>query len=556
MHPIAVATPFARTDSSSTRSRPMPSCAPPRWRRSLAGVALFAALAGPAHAAINANKSFAPDVVTANQPSTVTIFFLNANDDPANTVAFTDVLPAGVVIAPNPNAATTCGGTIVANAGDPQVSFSGGSIPAKSGLVPGSCQVSFSVVAASSGVYINTIAAGDVTSTEGSNSQPAEATLNVSSLAPLSGSKTFAPANLHGYGNPSTVTINLVNPNGITLTNLTFVDTLPAQLVVANPTNASSTCGVTPTAVAGANNVSIAGGTIAANGSCSVTFNVAAASPNAFFDNNVSNTLPALSITTFEGVTNPLITSNNLRLQTGAQIAKAFSPATITSGGVSTMTVTVRNFNAAAMGPLAFTDTFPAGLSIRAPLVTGGTCLAAPTNATFTAAVAGGTSFTTGNGSLAGVAANAGITNTSCTFTIQVTSTNAATAPATRNNVIPAGNFGGFAYSSTNAVLTVNAPSSLSGSKSFASPNGPAVQTNWVRATVNIVNASANPVTNLALTDLLVDDGRRVHLRQPGGADGERLLRHADVQRDRHDHAVVHRRRPSPAAAPARSPSR
>ena len=492
MHPIAVATPLVRTDSSSTRPRPMPSRAPPRWRRSLAGVALFAALAGPAHAAINANKSFAPDVVTANQPSTVTIFFLNANDNAANTVAFTDVLPAGVVIAPNPNAATTCGGTIVANAGDPQVSFSGGSIPAKTGLVPGSCQVSFSVVAASSGVYINTIAAGDVTSTEGSNSQPAEATLNVSSLAPLSGSKTFAPANLHGYGNPSTVTINLVNPNGITLTNLSFIDTLPAQLVVANPTNASSTCGVTPTAVAGANNVSIAGGTIAANGSCSVTFNVGCGEPERLLQRQRLEHPAGVVDHDLRGRDQPADHVEQPALQTGAQLVKAFAPATIISGGVSTLTVTVRNYNASALGPLAFTDALPTGMTIAPGPVLGGTCLALATPASFSVAAAGGTSFTTSGGSLPGVAANAGNTFTSCTFTVQVTATNASTTPRVLTNGIPTGNFGGVVYAaSNNATLTITAPTTVRGTKAFASPNGPAVQTNWVRATVTIFNDAA-----------------------------------------------------------------
>ncbi|MEO8486316.1 MAG: hypothetical protein ABI585_08255, partial [Betaproteobacteria bacterium] len=470
--------------------------------------ALLLALALPAHAAINANKSFTPDVVSVGQVSTVTFFFLNANTSAASALAFTDVFPAGVVVAPNPNTSSTCGGSIVANAADTSATFSGGSIPAAVGITPGSCQVTVDVVASAPDVYINTIAVGDVTSSEGSNSQAAEATLNVSALTPMSGSKVFAPTVLHGFGNPSVVTITLNNPNGVALTNVTFTDALPAQLVIDATPGPTNTCGGTFTATAGATSASLAGGTIpAAPGSCAVSFQVAAANPNAARNANVANTLPAGTVTTFEGVTNPLITSNNLLVQTGAQLVKAFAPATILSGGLSTLTVTVRNYNAATISPLGFVDGLPVGMTIASPLATGGTCVTA-NGASFTVAAVGGTSYTTGGGSLAGVAANAGSLFTSCTFTIGMTASNAGPAQAVLTNFVSAGNFGGVAYAQSNtATLTVTAPSNLSGSKSFSTPNGPAAQTNAILATVVISNAAGTPATNVAMTDLLTTMG-------------------------------------------------
>jgi uncharacterized repeat protein (TIGR01451 family) len=512
----------------------------------LARVPVFAAallaFAAPAHAAINANKSFTPDVVSVGQVSTVTLFFLNANTSVASALAFTDVLPTGIVVAPSPSPSTTCGGSLAANSGDTSVSFSGGAIPAAVGATPGTCQVTFNVVATASDVYINTIEAGDVTSSEGSNSQDAEATLNVTALAPLTGSKSFAPAVLHGYGDPSTVTITLNNPNGVALTNLTFTDILPAQLALSPTPVAATTCGgtLTPNTVASPNRVALAGGSIPANGSCTVTFGVIAAAPNAAANGNVQNTIPAGDITTFEGVTNPLITSNNLLLQTGAQLVKAFAPTTINSGGTSTLTVTVRNYNALAISPLGFSDPLPGVMRVAAAPNTGGTCVTV-NGGSFSAAVPGAATYTTTGGSLPGVAPNAAANVfTSCTYTIDVTATNAATAPLALNNNILAGNFGGVAYANSNtATLTVVRPSTLSGSKSLTTLVGPAVQTNTILATVVINNLAAVPATNLAMTDLLTTMGARLHVRRGAGGDHDVRRR---VRGHRRNVGHVHRR--------------
>ncbi|HEY8242246.1 MAG TPA: IPTL-CTERM sorting domain-containing protein [Casimicrobiaceae bacterium] len=472
--------------------------------------AALLAFAAPALASINANKSFTPDVVSVGQVSTVTLFFLNANTSIASALAFTDVLPTGIVVAPAPSPSTTCGGSLAPNAGDTSVSFSGGAIPAAVGATPGTCQVTFNVVATASDVYINTMEAGDVTSSEGSNSQDAEATLNVTALAPISGTKSFAPAFLHGYGDPSTVTITLNNPNGVALTNLTFTDILPAQLALSPTPVAATTCGgtLTPNTVSSPNRMALAGGSIPANGSCTVTFGVIAAAPNTAANGNVQNTIPAGDITTFEGVTNPLITSNNLLLQTGAQLVKAFAPTTINSGGTSTLTVTVRNYNAQAITPIGFPDPLPGVMRVAAAPNTGGTCVTV-NGGSFSAAVPGTATYTTAGGSLPGVPSNAAANVfTSCTYTIDVTALNAATAPLALSNTIAAGNFGGVGYLVSNAaVLTVVRPSTLSGSKSLTTIVGPAVQTNTILATVVINNSAAVPATSLAMTDLLTTMG-------------------------------------------------
>src|SRR5262249_54265959 len=220
---------------------------------------------------------------------------------------------------------------VAAVVGATSFSFSGGTIPAASGGVAGTCTVTVNVVSSTPGVYINTIPAGAVTSSQGSSAQAAQATLTVAALRHITGTKAFAPANLHGNGNPSTVTITLTNPNGVQLTNATFSDALPAGVALAPTPNFSTPCARGPRhANAGTTSASFAGGTIPANGSCTVKFDVVASAPNAFVNANVTNTIASGGVTTNEGVINDSI-AGSVRLQTAASIAKAFAPTPITT---------------------------------------------------------------------------------------------------------------------------------------------------------------------------------------------------------------------------------
>ena len=123
----------------------------------------------------------------------------------------------------------------------------------------------------------------------------------------------------------------------------------------------------------GANTASLAAGTIPANGSCIVRFNVVASNPNVFVDGNVTNTIAA-AVAGDEGVTNTVFAAN-VRLQTGARLEKTFAPTPIATGGTSTLTVTVRNFNATPLAGIAFSDAFPGTMRVAAPVTTGGTCM-------------------------------------------------------------------------------------------------------------------------------------------------------------------------------------
>ncbi|RYD15075.1 MAG: DUF11 domain-containing protein, partial [Lysobacteraceae bacterium] len=124
------------------------------------------------------SKAFAPTTIATGGTSTLTITLTNANASVATLDAvLTDNLPAGVVVAPTPNASTTCGGSVSATAGGSTVSLaSGGTIPAS-----GSCTVTATVTAPANGSFVNTIPAGALSTDFGDSAAPASATLTVNS---------------------------------------------------------------------------------------------------------------------------------------------------------------------------------------------------------------------------------------------------------------------------------------------------------------------------------------------------------------------------------------
>lgn len=208
---------------------------------------------------------------------------------PASDLAFTDVLPSGVTIASPANASTSCpNGVVAAPAGGTTIALSGGGVG-----VDESCQVVVNVTSAVPGTHMNV--SGDLTSSAG-NSGSATADLVVDGALP-GFTKRFSPASV-AVGGRSTLTLTIDNTqNQLSADQATFTDTLPAGLLIATPSNASTSCtgGILPpilTANPGTNVVSLTWDFAAAGATCNVSVDVLPTSAGLFgnLTGNLSST--------------------------------------------------------------------------------------------------------------------------------------------------------------------------------------------------------------------------------------------------------------------------
>ena len=458
------------------------------------GVAAFGLLfAVEATAAVTVNKTFSPSSMTVGGTSTVTITLGNTGTSAATAAAFTDTLPSGLTVAAPSNVATTCGGT--ATAGGGTIALSGGTIAASGGT----CTVTASVTSSTLGSYTNTIPAGGVTSSQGSNGSAASATLAVIARQPVTGSwvVAFPPGfsgNLKGNGPAYTYTLTLNNSNTLALTNTGLTFSLPMPtLAFASPSNLTTTCGGTVTANTVAGTGTLSGGTIPGSGSCTIKLDVIAAQPNVYFIANTVLTLPASAITDDQGVTNSAAINTAIGVQTGARVDKSFSPNPIPSGGISTLTLTINNFNYSALSPIGLTDTLPSGMSVAPTPNVSTTC----TGGTVTA-IAGSGSIQLAGGSLPSVAATA-TNSVTCTVKVDVVGTNAGTANINLANAIPAGNFAGVGYPAVSTNLTVTPGGDVQKSFSPATIAVGGIST----LTIQLFNSTSTSISPVNLTDTM-----------------------------------------------------
>jgi hypothetical protein len=108
--------------------------------------------------AVTLTKAFNPATISVNAASVLTFSLTNGLGNPSqggttpvnNLLAFTETLPAGVVVASAP-AATQCNGTVAATVGTGVITFGGGTLS----LGQASCSIVVSVTSAAAGSYNN-----------------------------------------------------------------------------------------------------------------------------------------------------------------------------------------------------------------------------------------------------------------------------------------------------------------------------------------------------------------------------------------------------------------
>ena len=150
------------------------------WREDLGltELSLRALGTNPYAAAPEISKAFGATSVAVNGTTSLTFTVSNPNEGIDFTgVSFSDVLPAGLVVA-SPNGVTnTCGGAVTAVAGSGTVSLAGGVLAGGA-----SCTVVVNVTALQAGTKNNVSSA--VTSSEGGEGNTASATLEVTLASP------------------------------------------------------------------------------------------------------------------------------------------------------------------------------------------------------------------------------------------------------------------------------------------------------------------------------------------------------------------------------------
>ncbi|MEM1270123.1 MAG: hypothetical protein AAGI08_08750, partial [Bacteroidota bacterium] len=300
------------------------------------------------------SKAFSPNTVAVGGGSQL-IFTIDNTDDttPATDIAFTDNLPAGMVIAAVPGVTNTCTqGTVTAPAGGSTITFADGGVSGST-----ICTVSVNVVGTTAGTLTNTT--GDLTSSAG-NSGPATADLTVDADN-FSLSKSFAPA-LITLGQRSRLTLDL-DYSTIRSTfaqSIQFSDQLPPGMTVAAPSaNISNTCPAgSYTITPGASQVSAFISFILQGdaGTCQIAFDVEVSQAGTF-DNVTSNLTYSDSGNRSGGFATASLTA------TVGFLNKAFT-SQVAPGGTVDLEFTIINFTRSdAAANIAFTDDLDAMLS-------------------------------------------------------------------------------------------------------------------------------------------------------------------------------------------------
>jgi uncharacterized repeat protein (TIGR01451 family) len=270
-------------------------------------------------------KAFGAASIPLNGTTSLLFSITNPNTTVTLTgLAFTDNLPAGLVVASTPNLNNTCGGTATAVGGSGSVSLSAGTLASSA-----SCTVSVDVTGTTAGVKNNSV---QVTSTEGGTGNTSNASITV--VGPPVIIKAFGAASVP-LGGSTSLTFTIQNNNTTqSLSGIGFSDTLPAGLIISTPNGLTGSCGGgTITATQATNVISLSGATLAQSSSC--TFSVNVDGTAAGTENNTTG-----QVTSTEGGTGGTA-SASLSVVAPPTIAKAFNPIGTQPNGISTMTVTI-----------------------------------------------------------------------------------------------------------------------------------------------------------------------------------------------------------------------
>ena len=296
---------------------------------------------------VSLSKVFGPNPILAGagNSSTLTFTIQNTGNVDLTHLGFSDIFPAGMT-ATTFNAAQ-CAGTVAWNGGTNTLSLANGAL---AGLT--TCTITVDVTAPAPKNYLNCVPANSMTDDQlATNQTDACDTLTV--IAPPTISKAFSPTSIVS-GATSALTFTLRNPAGnpVPLTGVAFTDTFPSGLTMASTPNVAQCSGTVSWDGAG-NTLSLTGGSIPVNGTCTITTSVTAAIGGAY--TNTSGTVSSTN-----GGTGNTATAT-LTVIEPPQIDKEFPPGSVAIGETTTLTFTLTNpaANTVALTGVAFNRYLP-----------------------------------------------------------------------------------------------------------------------------------------------------------------------------------------------------
>lgn len=330
-------------------------------------------------AAPSVSKEFSPTFrATAPGTTTVKITLENTNSVPIwLNRTLTDTLPAGLLVNTTPSLAGSCimtGNTVTAVASSSNMVMSVGSrIPA------GGCTITFVARAAAAGSYLNTIPAGSLSTTSGSNAAQAQAQFQVAvndfSLVKeqRTGNGAFdnAPISVP-RGDTLQFRLTVVNGAGsVGSGSVTFIDTLPTLITPVLSITATASGGgscTTATSVVGGRTRITGTRTAAPIGStCIVTISAYASATNSLSTFQNTATMAAIAPSTDSNASNNSATVTiTIVPKTTLTIAKTNNTPTFWPGNTTSYTITVTNLGPADADGALVADPVATGLSCTA----------------------------------------------------------------------------------------------------------------------------------------------------------------------------------------------
>ncbi|MEJ7861051.1 MAG: carboxypeptidase regulatory-like domain-containing protein [Pyrinomonadaceae bacterium] len=294
-------------------------------------------------------------------------------------------------------------------------------------------------------------------------------------VQPPSISKAFGKSFIALDGT-TTLTYTITNGNSATLSGLSFSDTLPSGLVINTPNGLTNSCGGDLTATQNTSVISLSGGTIGANTTCTVKIDVKGTTEGA-----KTSTTSVVGSTSGGNGNTATATVNVIAAPT---FTKAFGSPTIQLNGSTTLSFTITNASTVfPINNVSFTDTLPAGLVVSTPNALSGAC--------------GGGTITANQGSGTISLSSAVIAaNTNCTFSVSVKGTSAGV----KNNSATVSTTELGTGATATASVTVIAPPTIG--KAFNPTSIVAGNSSVVTLTLSNGNTTG-ALTNASFTDSL-----------------------------------------------------